>query len=210
MYEINAAARRAIFINEVPEKYKKYPVMGRGATSIILDAGHDVLVLTRDELKRSWLTDPFGLNIGEDVEELEVRGHKNRQLSDIPIYVLRMPKLKKLSPQNKRKLKKSLKEFFEIWDKNYNKYFRQAMQRKIRKHDITQYTASDTLIELEDRDPHNMFVDFLRWSTNYGNWTLDFHNGNFAENDKGEIVLLDPIVAKSLYDKLYPENLRPY
>lgn len=208
--EINAAARRAVFINEIPDKYKKLPILGRGATSIILDAGLDVIVLTRDSIKREWLTDPFGLSLGEDIEELEVRGHKNTKISDLTLFILKMPKLNKLSVANKKKLRVQLKQFFEIWDEERSNQYRQYMSRKIRKADIEAYTADLTKLRLEELYPDNIFIDFLRWAVNYDDWMIDLHSANFAENAKGEIVLLDPVVSKSLYDTLYPQQVSPY
>lgn len=202
------AGRKAVFVNEIPAKYKHLPILGRGATSIILDAGEDVIVLTRDAIKRDWLTDPFGLSLGEDIEELEVRGHKNTKISDLTLYILKMPKLNKLSPANKKKLNVQLKQFFEIWDKEKMALFRQYQQRKLRKQDIEAYTADATKLKLEELHPDNIFIDFLNWATNYSDWMIDLHKANFAENAKGEIVLLDPVVSKSLYDTLYPS--KPY
>ena len=58
--------------------------------------------------------------------------------------------------------------------------------------------------------PDNIFIDFLRWSTDYEDWMLDIHNANFAEDNDGNIVILDPVVAESLLSKLYPERMKVF
>ena len=93
----------ALWRSSIPQKYKKYPILGQGATSIVLDKGDGrVLMLTRDTMKMEWLTRNWGLDIGEVIDEFEVHHQKSRTLGEMPVYVIDLPLLYPLSAKNKQ------------------------------------------------------------------------------------------------------------
>ncbi len=85
----------AVRVDEIPPKYReKYEMIGRGATTLVYAMDEDwVLLFTRDKMKEEWLG-YIGLELGEYVDQLEVKGiHRIQGMDKIPIYVIKMPRL---------------------------------------------------------------------------------------------------------------------
>ena len=194
-----AVARSAIYKKDIPKKYSNLPVMGKGMTSLILDAGDDVIVVTRDQIKKYWLTDPYGLEMGDDLDEYEVANHQVSRINGYPVFIIKMPKLKKLSRANKAKVKRERDAFNEIWNKFETEFKHKA---RIDKRYNKAFMYNDIVRAVEgyliDEDPDNMFLPVLNFASSYENWILDIHNGNFAEDADGKIVLLDPLASGTL------------
>ena len=175
----------AIHKSEIPEKYRNLPVIGKGMTSIVLDKGDGtVIMLTRDAIKADWLVLDWGLNLGRHLETIS--SNNNYKLKDFDIYVIEIPKLLPLSLANKRKLKIEFTNFDKIRMSNINK-------RTAKQETINQYLKEF---------PETELAKYLEFLQNYdeSQFYFDAALRNAMENTKGEIILVDPVVSKTLLD----------
>lgn len=174
-----------MYLEDVPSEIReKYKLIGKGQTALVFDKGDTVLIVTRDPMKVEWLTQPWGLQMGRVVKELE--GSVKHPLSKkYTVYVIEMPKLRKLSPENRRKVKSWLKDL------------RQAE------------------IDTNSRNPHVLYEWFMRnrpdhslvpaleFALNYNLKDHDIALRNFMEDSKGNIILLDPFVADEIAEFIH-------
>lgn len=195
-----AIGRTAIFLKELPyEYYNDVEILGRGATSLVVkESDETAMVFTRDLTKSDWLCNYFGLNMGDWIDEYDSSQHPNPDLNVIPIQMIRMPVLFPLSQENKKFVRKERKDLCSIWDECYFK----SVGKK-RDNSIMADVASRTLEAIEKKFPNNIFSRFLSWATNYYDWDLDIHMGNFAQTADGKVVVLDPVVNSTLMYDLY-------
>jgi hypothetical protein len=196
IYENQVSENRlysAITLKEIPEKYKSLPVIGRGTTSVVLEKSpNTVLILTRDAMKRDWLTS--GLDIADWIDSFDSRHPKYSALSDKPIYVLQMPKLFPLSKENKRKVKKLMDWFHDMrFSRSHNK-----------QPNINDYidALNDLDLDVASKKTMEQLLDFLSnyYEDQYG-WDLGVRN--IMQDANGDLVLLDPIVDKEIIDIYY-------
>jgi hypothetical protein len=177
----------SIYKNQIPEKYKKYPIIGRGSTSIVLEKDQNsVFVLTRDGHKKDWLV--HGLEIAEWIDTIDAY-HPNKKINELPIYILIMPKLKPLSPENKRKTKKEIKLWLDIHKNNYWKSKRQYA-----------LDLADFMQQYLEIFPNGLFSTLFDHLSNYDmeHVSLDLLLRNFMEDSKGNIILVDPVVDQEI------------
>ena len=188
---------RALRLDEIPPKFRELEMLGRGATSVVFKKDEKTaIVLTRDQMKKEWLSGPWGLEIeANTVDEFEVQGiHKIRGMSDKPIFVIEMPLLKKLSPQNAKIIRKELKQWDEIFhnamDKNDHR------QRGLILQDVYAYYV--------DNLPDSLLLPMLEFVINYdeNQYYMDLGVRNFMETGDGNIVVLDPMADKELVDMI--------
>jgi hypothetical protein len=176
----------ALWKNSVPEKYKQYPIIGQGATSVVLDKGDgNVIVLTRDAMKKDWLCQNWGLGLGDWIETLDIGHRKSRELSELQVYVIVMPKLFALSPKNKKNVKQSITQYEEIVRRNSGR-------------------ITDRLMDYLEKHPDGLFAQLIEFLLNYdeSQYSIDFLMRNFLQDAQGNIVLIDPIVSRDLVDIL--------
>lgn len=186
--KINEADRigTALWRSSIPQKYKKYPILGQGATSIVLDKGDGrVLMLTRDTMKMEWLTRNWGLDIGEVIDEFEVYHQKSRTLGEMPVYVIDLPLLYPLSAKSKQQVKKAIAEYQSIQMRGNPKQM-------------------DILNKYLDKHPEGMFAQLVEFLQNYDDnqYHTDFLMRNFMQAADGNIILIDPIVSAELLKSL--------
>lgn len=177
----------ALWRNSIPAKYKPFPVIGQGATSVILDKGDgNVLVLTRDEMKKDWLVQDWGLGLGKWVDGFDAYHQKSREISDMPVYVIQMPKLFPLSLENKRIIKKEIDQYYKVVDFVVN-------QNQV-----------DKFNKYLEKYPDGLFAELVEFLQNYAvnQYGVDFLIRNFMQDKNGKIVLIDPIVSKEIVDAL--------
>lgn len=183
----------AIHRNTIPQEYKKYPIIGQGTTSIVLEKDPDtVIVLTRDAQKKDWLT--YGIE-GLDVnwkDTIDIRHPKSSALGEMPVYVIEMPKLMKLDAVVKRRLKTEIRQWDSLWQKYLNKSKGKMNQRDM----------MDFIREYQSTYPDGMFNSLLNHLGNYdiSQFIPDLHSGNFMMDSGGNIVMIDPIVDREIYD----------
>lgn len=193
---INEADRigTAVWRSHIPPKYKQYPIINQGSTSLILDAGNDeVLMLTRDMMKRDWLTQSWGLDLGQEIDSFEMPHQRSRDIGEMRVSVIKLPRLYPLSATNKRAVKQGIEFYDVIQRKNmsYGQRDKQARQQKV----LTDYLEAH---------PDGLFAHLVDFLTNYGTdqYHADFLMRNFMQNKDGQIVLIDPIVSADLLSAL--------
>lgn len=178
----------ALWKSSVPPKYKQFKVIGQGATSVVLDKGDgNVLMLTRDDVKKDWLVQDWGLGLGEWIDTFEASHQQSRAISEMPVYVIQLPKLHPLSAENKKSIKKSIKDYETVVgygpeDRRYAKF-------------------NDYL----ERHPDGLFAQLLEFLGNYDvrQYGIDFLMRNFMQDQTGAIVLIDPIASKEVTTALH-------
>lgn len=185
----------AVRVDEIPPKYReKYEMIGRGATTLVYAMDEDwVLLFTRDKMKEEWLG-YMGLELGQSVDQLEVRGiQRIRGMDEIPIYVIKMPRLYNLSPQNKRIVKQEIEQFNDIWQEIRQKYMYKVENNEALV-EIYQYYGEN----LED----SLLYPLLNFVANYklSQFFFDLLNRNFMQDAQGDIVIIDPIVDADVYN----------
>jgi Lhr-like helicase len=192
--EIIEAARIGTGITkaEIPERYRKYPLIARGTTSAILEKDADtVIMLTKDEIKKDWLFHELG--IAKYIESFDSRHDK---LGDMPIYVLEMPRLYPLS----REQKKIANDLAKLLASKMSKH-RTMTNRHWKKDLINDFYEYFDQWNENNAEPHMLeqLVNFLaNYSVDQYEW--DLRQGNFMQSKDGELVILDPIVDKEIRD----------
>lgn len=174
----------ALWKSSIPKQYKQFPVIGQGATSVVLDKGDgNVLVLTRDAMKKDWLCQDWGLGEGEWIDSFDAYHQKSRALGEMTVFVIQMPKLFPLSLENKRVIKKSIAQYDAIKERN----------------------MYDKLRVYLDTHPEGLFARLVEFLQNYDKkqYHVDFLMRNFMQRANGEVVLIDPIVSSEIIDALY-------
>ena len=178
----------ALWRNSIPLKYKQYPVIGQGATSIVLDKGDGtVLVLTRDAMKRDWLVHNWGLSLGEWIDTVSAHHQKSQELSDMHVYVIQMPKLFPLSTNNKRVVKKAI----DLYNISI------ATDKKLH--------INDKFNRYLEMHPEGLFAQLVEFLQNYDEkqYGVDFLMRNFMQDNHGNIILTDPIVSRDVVNALH-------
>lgn len=188
---------RSMRLDEIPPEYKHMRVIGRGNTSIILEKDPETaIMLTRDTMKKDWLH--FGLKISKNFKILDVKA-KNKLFNDFDIFAIEMPKLYKLSPQNRAKVNKELE------------YFETALVLM----GMGEFAAKQNLQRVLDfyeseHKKESLIYALLEFLQNYApeQWNWDLAKRQFAQDKKGNIVLVDPIVDTDLVKKMHEDKVR--
>lgn len=178
----------AIWKNSIPQKYKQYKVIGQGATSVVLDkVDGNVLMLTRDEVKKDWLVQDWGLALGEWIDTIDINHPHSRALSEMSVYVIVLPKLFSLSSQNKQSIRKAIKIYETVV--GYTKDSERL----------------DKFNKYLDAHPEGMFARLIEFLGNYdtSQYGVDFLMRNFMQDATGNIVLIDPIASKEVVKALH-------
>jgi hypothetical protein len=187
----------ALYKNQIPQEYKQYPVIGQGATSVVLEKDpNTVYVLTRDAHKKDWLTHGIGLADWIDTQEIH---HPNPRIRDIPVYVLKMPKLLPLDPANKKKIRAEVK----FWDGLYTKHvWGKRGSRSI--------GIQDAMNDYLDQRPEGLFAELFNHLGNYDldSVSPDLLMRNFMQDSKGNIILIDPVVDMEIV-RAFTERPKP-
>jgi hypothetical protein len=184
----------AVHLNTVPEKYRQYELIGRGATSIVFKKDEDtVIIITRDPMKKDWLNQH---NDTKYIETLDIP-HPIRQMAEKPVYVYEMPMLYPLSKENKRKVSAIVKKFEEV-------YYRTKDHQKL----------INKLIELAEVDfaDEKSFNKFVGFISDYDKeqFSFDLFRRNFMQSKDGELILSDPVVDKEILDLFLKRRREKY
>lgn len=184
----------AVRLDEIPKEYRGLKVLGRGATSIVLEKDPEtVLMFTRDHIKVDYLR--HGIKIISDINTVipAKKFHHITGMKELPLYMVELPKLYPLSSSQKQIIKKEFDEFRTIYHEALTKGW-----KKDSKQDIL-----NKLIEYYDKThPDNRIHNLLLFLSNYDqeSYQFDINVGQYKQTKSGEIVLLDPIVSKELMD----------
>lgn len=197
-YEFITEADRigtALYKNQIPPQYKKYPVIGQGATSVVLEKDSEtVYVLTRDAHKRDWLVN--GIEIAEWIDSFDAY-HPNPKIRNLPVYVMVCPKLLPLSNENKRIIRKEIKTWGDFLMKRIS-----TMRWAAGKNHAQQMAlkTQDAMQDYMGQFPNGLFVQLFDHLSNYDlmNVSPDLLMRNFMQDVDGNIVLIDPVVDKEI------------
>ena len=191
--QLKEAQQSAVYVKEIPDVYRKLPVLGKGFTSIVMDKGDgNVLMFTRDDIKKDWLTKDWGIKIGNEVAMLDGFAHKKMAIRNMPIYVIELPKLFKLDTNNKRILKTEMMK----WDRCYSE-----ARMKNRSHDLIMIDATNSFIEQFPDSPLIPIMEFMQNYSGYVN--MDLAPRNTLQDAQGNMIFVDPLVSKELLDVMY-------
>jgi hypothetical protein len=186
----------ALWKDSVPAKYKQYPIIGQGATSLVLDYSPDtVLILTRDSMKKDWLIHKLDCDL---VETLDIYHRKSRALGEMPVYVIKAPKLFPLSAKNKRAIKHAILQYNEIVYGQKSMYVWGVTPKNREK------TLPDSFRRYLDQVPDGLFSQLINFLLDYdtSQYHEDFLMRNFMEDRNGNVVLIDPVVDAELLAEL--------
>ena len=201
-------------LDEIPQKYKHLKVLGRGATSVVLEKDNDtVLIFTRDAVKTDWLTQSWGLALAKWVDSYDSHKHHIRAFNEKPINILEMPKLYPLDLKNKRIVRDILKDFEKIKSSAYSKSYGRGnySDREFKIGIINQYQEfyNDHDDEFEDDRQLRNLIDFL---SNYDEKQYDWDLGprNFKQTQDGKLIVLDPVVDRELIELYRSSKFKGY
>lgn len=159
------------------------PILGRGATSIVYDAGdgENVFVLTRDRIKTEWMQQQLDATY---VDEFDMY-HPLARIRDRITYVYRMKRLYPLDAKNK-KVMRMLKQY--IHSTQYRTGF--DTHKFIT---VAQEELDRPDFPLKEKDWLETFITFI---SNYDDkmFGIDIHSKNWMQTADGELVLVDPVV----------------
>ena len=146
-------------------------------------------------MKKDWLD--FGIGIAKDwkIHDIKVKAHRFKEFA---LYAIEMPRLYPLSPSRRRFVQREL-AFFDkaLTDLHLGKFRAKDELDKVIYY-YEQHKKSDSIIY--------KLMEFLQ---NYhaNQWNFDLGRRQFAQNSKGDIILVDPI-ADSALTKLMHEEYR--
>lgn len=195
----------AVRLDDIPAKYKKLPVLGRGATSIALDEGNTVLLLTRDTMKLEWLR---SINIAYVLEHFNSGSHI-QGMRELPIYVVRVPKLFKLDTANRRVAMKAVKEFNTLhWSLiSKDRYVNGKNAKKQKKEESFRALAKHFT---EDED--HVLAPLFSFLSDYDvdDYNFDLGIRNFMQESKGKLIVSDPIVLSEIITLISEDKKNKY
>lgn len=183
----------AVRLDEIPPKYRELKLLGRGATTLAFERdSNTVLIFTRDQIKLEWLRD--GLRMIHHYHPVNpVRSHHIMGMTQLPIYMVVMPRLYPLDSANKSLVAREMRQFVSVTQEvglGPNKNWEQRLNRAISVY--------------HDRYPHSKLLPLLEWLMNYdpAQFYLDLGARQFKQTAHGDLVLLDPVVSSELLDLL--------
>ena len=171
--------------------------MGRGTTSIVYEDPADpeyVFMLTKDSIKNDWLSQQWGLKIGERINILEPsKSHPIKNLRDMDIYVTRVPKLYKISPVEFRKITNILMEY-PIAGRPNRELKLAKLERALR----DPRTDAVTLQIL--RGLHTLYYFLSEYTDDM--YAMDLHSKNIMKDKNGNYVIVDPVIDQNILDAI--------
>ena len=183
----------SVRLDEIPPTYRKLKFLGRGATTLAFERdAQTVIIFTRDAMKLDWLRD--GIRMVQDYQTINpVKGHHIRGMTQLPLYMVTMPKLYPLDTANRRKVTDEMRKFTEI-TRSIGLGPNKTWSEKLSKVVDAYY----------DAHPDSVVLPLMEWLMNYDpeQFYMDMGARQFKQTASGEIVLLDPIVSKELLDLL--------
>lgn len=191
--KIEASQPTAVYISELPEKYRKMKKIGRGMTATVLQKDENtVIIATRDIFKVDWLTQEWGIKLGKTVELLEGNKHRIKKIRDKNIYIVEMPKLIPITRGDWSKLKPIVDKFTDI-------IFKHRSKHRFKNDDLA---IQEAIIEFENKHPNSFLHPLINWSHNYDKdlffFDISSSPRNFMKDKKGNIIILDPVADKEI------------
>jgi hypothetical protein len=192
-------AGSAVRLDDIPARYKKLKVLGRGTTTIALDDGDSVILITRDAMKKEWLQHNFKTMVLDTFE----KSSRIYGMRELPIYVLRVPKLYKLNLENRRLATKALKEFTKLRASQNGPDADKAGAREQRFRELEQHFTAD-----EEHVLAPLFSFLANYDVNQ--YYFDLSLRNFMQTADGKLVVSDPVVMSDIMDLIAEHHKRQY
>lgn len=190
----------AVRLDEIPPEYRKLPLLGRGATTLAFAQGTDqVILFTRDTMKREWLRDGLRMVHAEQIIN-PVKGHHIRGMGELPLFMIRMPRLYPLNSLNRKKVTQELKAFVTY-----------SQQTKIRNPQLWPQSLVSMIDLYHKEHPQSQVLALLEWLLNYdvNQFQWDLGPRQFKQTVSGDLVLLDPVVSSELMDLFKQKYRKP-
>lgn len=182
----------AIELSEIPASFSGLPVIGQGATSIVLKKSEDqVILLTRDPVKADWLAvQGLGVRAGE----FRSKNPRTSAFNKFPIHVFEMPRLYTCGEANGDIVGHLIEEFEKVkldaWSRNKKR--KAGFEEK----EIAAHFSADEQHRLY---PVFRFLKAKSWTA----YDLDLTPENFMQTRDGEIVIVDPVISRALQSVLF-------
>lgn len=193
---------KGVTLTMLPDRYKKSVVLGRGATSLIIDRGDNVEIITCDNIKTEILTDSeYCPKNKYDIID-DIKDHKtNSDFDNLLYYSFLMKKLEKTSSSKEANIESKYiyKEFNKIKDSleedSKNMYARFNLD-----------TFNDKLVEkiLETEDerlqPLRDVVDSISKYFTGDSYIFDISPRNMLwDKEKNKIFINDAVVPLDVF-----------
>ena len=200
----------AVSPRDIPAKLKDKKIIGRGSTSIVLDDGDSIIMLTRDKMKSHWFTKE-GIGAGKNLGSYKT-DHENPKLAAMPIHVLKMPKMHELDKSNKKLVHDVIMEYKKVFDKYSVKHgglFKPKAERMDPKK-AEQLAIRDTMAHFANNTDNKHILHrvakFLQQFDPSKDYYDDLAERNFMQDKNGKIVAVDLTVSKDLLDALQEQK----
>jgi hypothetical protein len=182
----------AIELSEIPASFSDLPVIGQGATSIVLKKSEDqVILLTRDPVKADWLAKQ---GLGVRTGEFRSKNPRIGLFNKFPIHVFEMPRLYPCQGENADIVAHLIAEVKAVktaaWSRN-----KKGLEGVEEKEIVAHFTAD----EQHRLYPVFRFLKSKSWMT----YDLDLEPENFMQTRDGEIVIVDPVISRALQTVLF-------
>lgn len=195
--------KSALHLRDIPEKFRGLKVLGRGKTSIVLEKDEKtVIMLTIDSVKKDWLTRNWGIEIGTETDDsfefYSPRIKDDNQYGTM--HVIELPRLYKPTGAAKKRAQKLLQTLETLRSSATNwKSFTQAFDKQ------QFYENVLNAGQLKELDPEfvKMALHLAEFMLNYGDeHMLDLHMGNVMQDADGNLILLDPLISRKMFNDL--------
>jgi len=198
---------KAVSKQMLPKEYKEVPVLGRGATSLVLDREDKVEIITMDNIKVELLSD--SIYCQNRYQYIELGRHRTcPSLSEMPAYSLIMDKLQRYnfsseSRAEARYIFKAYKEILRDIEQEHGGY--------TARHHLQKYhnAVMQRIIESEDKRLQPL-IDMAENITSYWNgdtYIFDLAPRNMLwDEERKKIFINDAVVPLDLWAHLNPSS----
>lgn len=193
----------AIRMDEIPEPYRSYKLLGRGTTTMVFEDPADkdkVLMLTKGGIKREWLASQWGLQLGETIDMLAPeKKHPIKSLDGMDIYVISVPRLFKLSTAEFNKIHEVIE-----------KYTTSVRGNPTRVHAAAVSLAAEKATDPFEKSILTKLDKLYFFLANYGeeDFMMDLHKANIMKTASGEYILVDPVIETDIHNAILGQKMK--
>lgn len=186
----------AIARAEIPRMLADRPVIGHGATSLVVAVDdRSAIMLTRDAIKAAWLVEIGRATL---VGEARSRHPSVSALSRFPILTLAMERLQPLDAGNRQAARALVHAYSDASLEAWRRHRDLGDQRRaIRSHFVAR----------PEHGLHRLFAFLKRYRWYQYDLDLRLDLENFMQDRAGALVILDPVITGRLQTVL--ERFRP-
>lgn len=197
---------KAIMKSHLSNEYKQSTIIGQGATSLVIDKGEDVEILTRDFIKVDLLRDSGYARDCRIVDNIKPND-RSPGYNDYDVYSLKMKKLQKytFSSESRKEASKCFRAFKKIEEEiRHNLGY-------IQSGNLYRYNDAilENILETEEKDlePLRVMADYISDNWPADSYIFDMGPRNMLwDQDKQQIFINDPVVPLDLYECMRPDS----